>query len=85
MSLNHDTENDDQLVFVFGRPARAVRGLRLLGVVVHKSRVEDGAIDGNEHVREDSGDGMRDGLGALGVGEQPFTFLFITILLPFKT
>lgn len=55
--------------FEFGRPLRPVRGLRLLGVVVHRSRPPPGA--GVGYAGRMIGTGAVDpgGMGILGVGE----------------
>ncbi|CAM9645685.1 unnamed protein product, partial [Sphacelaria rigidula] len=54
--------------FEFGRPLRTVRGLRLLGVVVHRSKPTAGAGLGYAGTRIGTVAADLAGMGILGVG-----------------
>lgn len=65
---------DDAGEFFFGKPPRHVRGLRLLGVVVRRSRggscvLEAATTDGREGAGEDGEDEAGGAFGSLAIGK----------------
>ena len=50
---------DDSGCFLFGRPLRPVRGLRFLGLVVHKSRMATSSRRAGANIAEGSAGGQR--------------------------